>query len=494
MSPLDGPSADFKEARLKVLFVSAEVEPFAKVGGLADVVGSLPRALCSFGHDVRVVMPGYPFARERAGESLREVAHFECGLRSDGVLEPATVYETTVSGVPVWMVAAERFAGVQSSQDVYGLGRDDYLWFSRAVLDGCFDLFKPHIIHCHDWHTGFVPVLAREQGYVGPETAFCFTIHNLAYQGEFPADTLKACGLPESLFDMNHVEAYGSVNFLKAACTYSEMTNTVSPTYAREIQTPAYGCRLEGLMRHLAGERRLEGILNGIDPHDFDPASDREIAANFTADNLYGKSECKRALVEEAGLDDPKRPLLGFVGRLSRQKGIDLILESLDHLLEQSFSVVAVGVGEPELAAQLRAAANANPGRMTFFERFDETLAKRVYSGADGFLMPSAFEPCGLGQMIALRYGTVPVVRSTGGLADTIQDGLNGFAFLEPSAENLERACGRLLEVYSQPEAWRGLQRRGMACEFGWARSARQYEALYRRAALLASERMRAAG
>jgi len=469
---------------LKILFVSAEVAPFAKVGGLADVIGSLPRALRARGHDVRVLMPAYGMVLKDKRWDIKKLASFDTTLNPFEKIR-TTIHETDDAGVPIWMIAGgKHFDGVQASEAIYTPSRDAYLFLSQAALQWCErSNWIPDVVHAHDWHTGFLPVLMRE----GPadlwdRVASIYTIHNLAYQGEFGLDTLDKVGLPHCLFNMHQLETYGAVNFLKSACVYADRINTVSPTYAEEIQWPEYGCRLEGLMTWLAADGRLSGILNGVDTEHFDPQTDPAIESPYSAMDLTGKPHCRTALLQELDLSaNPKTPVIGMVSRLSEQKGFDLVLQALDRIVAEA-QLVVLGIGDPWAAEQLRAAQARFPDRVRLIERFDVELAQRIYAGVDMFLMPSAYEPCGLGQMIAMRYGSVPIVRKTGGLADTVFDTVNGFTFAERTPDALFEAIWRATEAFAKPKTWVKFVQAGMTADFSWDRSAGRYEELYEEA------------
>ncbi|MBX3097743.1 MAG: glycogen synthase, partial [Fimbriimonadaceae bacterium] len=383
---------------MRVLFCSAEVAPFAKVGGLADVAGSLPKALQARGHEVRVVMPAYGLILERWAPI--STTTFEVRINPSWTAE-ATVYEIKAEGLHLWLIDGPGFfTGIQRSEDVYSQGRDAYIFFAQAALEACHALnWRPEVVHAHDWHMGFVPVLLREtRGGRWDQVGTCYTIHNLAYQGEFGFDTLEVADLPGSLFTPDLLEAYGGVNFLKSGAVYADQTNTVSPNYAQEIQTPEYGCRLDGLMRHLHHLGRLRGILNGIDVHGHNPMTDPDLAAPFSADDVSGKAVCRKNLLNELGLsEDPSAPVLGIVSRLSNQKGFDLVIAAANRVLGMGTRLVVLGTGDPWAAGELRRLEQSYPDRVRFVEAFDVRLAQRIYAGSDIFLMPSAFEPCGLG-------------------------------------------------------------------------------------------------
>jgi starch synthase len=310
--------------------------------------------------------------------------------------------------------------------------------------------------------------------------ASVFTIHNLAYQGEFGLEALDALDLPHSLFHPDRVEAWGRVNFLKAGCAYSDRVNTVSPNYAEEIQTPEFGCALDGLMRYLASQGRLSGILNGIDTEVFDPATDPHLPARFSAQEPAGKAKDKAYLLKELGLPNlDDAPLFGVVSRLSSQKGLDLIVKAAEAMFGLPVQLVIQGLGDPAIADALRDLERRFPENFRFVQKFDADLAQRIYGGCDGFLMPSAFEPCGLGQLIAMRYGTVPVVRATGGLKDTVFEGINGFTFERQEPLALVAAVARAAEAYRNCDRWRDLMHAGLTGDYTWDRSAQRYAELY---------------
>jgi starch synthase len=474
---------------MEILFVASEVAPWSKTGGLGDVAGALPRALAARGHAVAVVSPRY-------GSIDPRKAGFQ---RKDGVVrvrgEATTVW--VKKGKPtVWLVENERLFG--SRRGLYGEGsreygdnaeRFTYLCRAALALPGATGM-RPRIVHANDWQTGLVPfLLHREHGQdphlVGARTVF--TIHNLAYQGVFPKEVVPHLGLPWDVFRFEAMEFHDQLSFMKAGLVFADALTTVSPTYAREIRTPQGGQHLDALLRHRAAD--LHGILNGIDVAEWDPATDPHLPAHFSARALAGKARCKAALQAEVGL--PVRaevPVAAVVSRLAEQKGVDLLVAALAELLARDLQLVLLGSGDPGLEDALRRAAAAHPDRLSVRLGFDEGLAHRIEAGADLFLMPSRFEPCGLNQMYSLRYGTVPVVRAVGGLEDTVEDydGWNrgtGFKFRDYHPAALLLAIRRALEVHRDRRAWRGLVGRGMAEDFSWDRSAASYEALYRQLA-----------
>jgi starch synthase len=477
---------------MKILFAASEASPFAKTGGLGDVAGGLPPALAGLGHDVRVVMPRYRTVDPDA-YNLTHAAEFPVPIAS--WQERCDVLEGSMGkDVTAYFINKDVYF---DRPGLYGTGRGDYpdnaerfIFFSRAVLELCRALdFRPDIIHCNDWQTGLVPLYrrklyARDRGLRGAATVF--TIHNLGYQGLFWHWDMKLTGLGWDVFTPEGIEFWGKINFLKAGLVYSDMLTTVSPTYSREIQTPEYGHGLEGVLAKKRAD--LYGILNGIDFALWDPARDRAIPRTFSAARLAGKAACKTALRKRAGLPASDAPVITMVSRIVGQKGVDILAKALPEILFLGAQVVILGTGDEKYRKILAGAESRHPGRMRFFFQFDEDLARLLYAGSDIFLMPSRYEPCGLGQMIALRYGTVPVVRKTGGLADTVADfdpktgQGTGFVFEEYSAAALAACVGRAVETWRDRTAWTGLMRAGMKQDFSWEHSAKEYAKVYRRA------------
>lgn len=469
---------------MRIAFCSAEVSPFAKVGGLADVAGSLPRALTEHGHEVTVFMPAYGMVIDDPRYGAKLVCDDLIVRVNPYRLLRARIWEVRWHGVRHWLIDGDGvFARVRRSEEVYTMHRDDYLFFSRAVMAACEHLdWFPEVVSAHDWHMGFVPVVVRQgEAEEWEHIGTTFTIHNLAYQGEFGFDTLEAAGVDGSLYTMHQLETYGSVNFLKAGCAFANVVNTVSPNYAEEIQTPEFGCRLEGLMRHLADDGRLRGILNGIDTEEHDPETDPRIPHHYSLADLAGKGRCRGALADELGLElDEQTPVLSVISRLSNQKGFDLMTEAAERFLALGAAWVVLGQGDPVAAARLRELEAAHPGRVRFVERFDTDLAQRIYAGSDIFLMPSSFEPCGLGQLFAMRYGTVPVVRRTGGLADTVTEGTNGFVFERRDTEEFLAAVTRAVKAFRKPTTWKKLVLAGMKGSYCWNGSSDAYGRMFR--------------
>jgi len=482
---------------LKILLVAAEVVPFAKTGGLADVAGSLPKALATVvdhglpRNDVRVAMPRYKMI-----EGARYVTDFP--VQVGHTLRTAVVRQREIDAhfqgehatVPVYMIDNYHYFyrdGIYAFPD----DAERYTFFCRAVLEmlPCLN-WQPDIIHCNDWQTGLIPLYLHHQYAHNPfyrPIATLFTIHNLQYQGNFPKEVLEIVGVGPEFYHPDRLEFYGTVSFMKAGLLYSDLLNTVSRTYAREIQTPEFGERMDGILRLRA--RDLHGIINGINYHEFDPKTDPRLHRNYDAEHLEYKKENKYALQREMDLPIKDVPVLGIISRLVNQKGLDLVGEIIDELMRLDIQVVVLGTGD-QYYHQLFSTIKARyPQKMGLTLGFNAVLAQRIYAGADMFLMPSRFEPCGLGQLISLRYGTIPIVRETGGLADTVTEfnsstGVgNGFTFREYTGRALYGTIARALKLYREdPEAWKRLMRNAMEMDFSWARSGVEYLQLYRTA------------
>jgi starch synthase len=472
---------------MEILFVASEVAPWSKTGGLGDVASALPDALAARGHAVSVVTPRYG--------SIDPARHGLHALhRAVRVRGEATTLWVKKNRAPVFFVEHERYFG--SRPGLYGGGQDDYAdngerfaYLARAALAVPAALgLRPRIVHLNDWQTGLVPFLTRHEhredhALAGSKSVF--TIHNLAYQGVFPKEVVPALGLPWGVFRYEQMEFHDHLSFMKAGLTFADALTTVSPTYAKEILEPAGGHGLDAVLR--ARAKDLTGILNGIDVHQWDPRKDHHLVAHYSAGDLSGKALGKAALQRELGLAvDPGVPLLAVVSRLVDQKGIDLVMAALPELLARDVQLAVLGSGRLDWEDALRGTAGSHPARVGVRIGFDEGLAHRIEAGADVFLMPSRFEPCGLNQMYSLRYGTVPVVRAVGGLEDTVEDydGASrgtGFKFREYTPHAMMAAVRRALEAYRDRKAWRGIVERGMAQDFSWERSAAEYERLYRK-------------
>lgn len=473
---------------MKILFAASECVPFIKTGGLADVVGALAPVLARKGHDVRVILPKYGMMAEEYRQQLRHVTDFyvKLGWRH----QYCGIEALERQGVTFYFVDNEYYF---KRNYIYGLGGDEYErfgFFCRAVLDALPRLeFQPDVIHAHDWQSGMIPALMRiqyDQADFYHNIRTVFTIHNLQYQGVFGIEQVKdVLELPDDVFTNDKLECFGCANFMKAALVYADEITTVSPSYAEEIQTAYYGERLDGLLR--ARRNSLSGVLNGIDMQEYDPATDSMIPANYTAQDLSGRAQCKAALQQSLSLTvDPNVPIIGMVGRLSSQKGLDLVDHVIGQIMEENVQLVVLGMGESRYVNLFSWAEQQYPGRVAARFQMDHQLAHRIYAGADMFLMPSQFEPCGLSQMIALRYGCVPIVRETGGLRDTVlsynhyNNAGNGFTFFNYNAHDMLFTIRRALRYYHEhPDVWRELQSRGMNGDYSWNASAETYLSLY---------------
>ena len=476
-----------------VLLAASECVPFVKTGGLADVAGALPKALAAQGYDVRVVLPLYKKIRAAYGESLAHVADFRMRL---GWREQYCGVESLVrEGVTYYFIDNEFYFG---RDYIYGVFNSEeaerFGFFSKAILEMMDRLaFYPDILHLNDWQTGMAAALLRTQYANRPAYASVrtlFTIHNLRFQGVFERGFVdELLGLGPIAFDPLALEYCGNVSYMKGGLVFSDVVNTVSPTYAKEIQTPFFGETLDGLLRSRAAD--LSGILNGIDTGEFDPAADPALPAHFSLGSMEGKAVCKAALQSELGLEvQPRAPLLVIVSRLSGQKGLDLVERILFEMMDTGVQLAVLGTGEAHYEGYFRWVEKRFPGRAAARITYDESLARRIYAGADVFLMPSLFEPCGLAQMIAMRYGTVPIVRETGGLKDSVkaynryEDTGTGFSFLNYNAHELLYTVQQAVAYYrDDPALWERLTARAMAEDFSWQGRAGDYEKIYRKLA-----------
>jgi starch synthase len=465
---------------MRVFFVASEAVPYVKTGGLGDVVGSLPPALHALGPDTFLILPLY---RAIMDQSL-ELEHVMNGSVTLG--ERAFSYAVFRREQTYFIAQNDLFDrdGLYNTRD--GDYSDNWLrfaFFARAALETIIALGGADIIHVHDWQAALLPVYLREL-YPERHEKTLLTIHNIAYQGLFSADVVPQVGLPDSVFTIRGLEFYGKANFLKGGIVWADRINTVSPTYAREILTDEYGYRLNGILE--TRREQLSGILNGIDYDYWNPASDTALPHLYNKGSLSGKTRDKESLLHEAGITtDPDRPLFVMVSRLVAQKGLDILLGALDAMMSLPVSLAILGTGDPGIEAALEQKAAAYPGRFILNRRFDENLAHRLYAASDFFLMPSRFEPCGLSQMIALRYGSIPVVRKTGGLRDTVQDvhpktGLgNGITFDDATPSDFLEAVRRAVALYADQNSYRRIQSIGMGCDFSWQASAKEYLELY---------------
>jgi starch synthase len=478
-------------AKQHIVFVASEVAPLAKTGGLADVAGSLPGALRRLGHAVTVITPLYRRHLDpavlRTGKPARTIP-----LWIGGTMRQVPLHEADIGGQRFILVEQDdlfdRDGLYGPPGDAYADNLLRYALFTRAALEAAALLDTPvDLFHCHDWQTALLPMLLKTQyqhhaGIAGAGTVF--TIHNLAYQGIFPALHIPHVGLPPEYFHPEGYEFYGQINCMKAGIMMADRITTVSPSYAEEILTPEYGCHLEGfLAKH---RHKLSGIVNGLDTVSWDPAADTALPARFEAGDMDGKAACKSALQQAFGFAaEPRTPVLAMISRLAEQKGVDLLLPCIPDWVRHGYQMAFLGTGDLLYEAALKKLADDHPGQIHYFRGFDEARARLIYAGSDIFLMPSRFEPCGLSQLMAMRYGTVPVVRATGGLIDTVRDydagrrASTGFAFADANAPSLAKAVDHAVGIYRRPAAWNPLRTRAMRRDSSWDASARSYAEIY---------------
>lgn len=478
---------------MHVVFAASECVPFSKTGGLADVLGALPNALTRLGHQVTVYLPLYKQTKlpSDAATVLRSVTiPFDDTYRFCSVIDGGKH-----SGVQFYFIEYPPFFDRDA---LYGTPLGDYpdnaerfSLYSRAVIESSKMLGVPDVFHCHDWQSALVPILLRsvyENDPAFTRVPSVFTIHNIGYQGLFPPDTLPLLMLPWDLFTITKMEFFGKVNFLKGALVFSDFVTTVSKKYSQEIQTAEYGFGLEGVLKSRAAT--LTGILNGVDYEDWNPETDKFIAASYSANDLSGKEADKKDLLLSFGAEsvDPKLPVIGIVSRFAAQKGFDLISLVMDRLAREKMVICALGTGDKEYEDMFRRLSKQFPGKVLVKIGYDNTLAHKIEAGADMFLMPSRYEPCGLNQIYSLRYGTVPIVRATGGLDDTIENWDpktgkgTGFKFTEYNADALLSAIRAALTTYKDRESWQKIMRNGMRKDYSWGASAKEYVKVYERA------------
>jgi starch synthase len=476
---------------MHIAFVASECVPFSKTGGLADVVGALPRALAALGHEVSVYIPRYRHTRIAEERTVVQsiTIPFDDRYRFCSVLTGAGY-----PGVHFYFVDYPPFF---DRDGLYGTASGDFpdnaerfALFCRAVLEASKVLGVPDIFHCHDWQAALIPILLRTQYFEDPaflNTGVVFTIHNMGYQGLFPAEILPLLTLPWDLFTIAKMEYFGNVSFLKGALVYSDLITTVSRKYAQEIQTTEFGFGLDGVLKERS--HSVMGILNGVDYDEWNPAADKFIAAHYSADDLTGKKECKRDLLASFGFPSTVEnfPVIGIVSRFAAQKGFDLIGQVIDRLALEDVLVTVLGSGDRLYEEMFMRLARRVPEKVAVRIAYDNALAHKIEAGADMFLMPSRYEPSGLSQMYSLKYGTVPIVRATGGLDDTIEPWDprlkkgTGFKFQEHTGEALLRTVHQAFEVYRDQASWQKLMRNGMAKDFSWRVSAREYVRAYER-------------
>ena len=471
-----------------ILMVASEGLPFIKTGGLADVIGSLPESLTQLGHEVKVVMPLYKKVADKYMDSLYFCCEYTVSINYQEV--PVRIYSKMVGDVCFFFVQHQ---GYFERDTLYGYEDDGerFAYFQKAVIEMLNQLnYWPNIMHCHDWHTGMIPCMVKETHSHDPRyraIRFVYTIHNLAFQGNFGPEMLDSClGLPYYLLDNGNVRFDGGISFMKSAILYSDKITTVSPTYSQEILTPQYGEHLEAVLNMRKYD--LWGIVNGIDTTNWNPATDPEIPYHFDKVNIKaGKALDKEALQKELGLEvNPDVMLVGCVSRLTWQKGFYLMMEQLQALANAPIQLAILGSGEAEIEGAFRELENQNKGKIAFYKGYNESLAHRVYASCDLFLMPSLFEPCGLSQLCSLRYGTLPLVRETGGLKDTVNPyneydkSGNGFSFAAYNANDLMHTLYYAADVYyNRKEDWDMLQTNALNSDVSWQNSAKTYSLLY---------------
>jgi starch synthase len=475
---------------MRITFAASECVPFAKTGGLADVAGTLPRILAGAGHDVSVFVPLYRQTHVAGAQPVvRSITiPFDDHYRFCSVLsgDPGSKVRYYFVDYPPFFDRPGGLYGTSAGD--YPDNAERYALFCRAVLEASKVLGVPEIFHCHDWQTALIPILLRTQYAEDPafrDVATVFTIHNVGYQGVFTPDTLPLLTLPWDLFTISKMEFFGNVNFLKGALVYADFITTVSHRYAHEIQTTEFGFGLEGVLKDRAAT--VAGILNGVDYDEWNPATDKLIAANYTPSDLSGKAKCKEDLLRTVGLQQPdtELPVIGIVSRFASQKGFDLILQIMDRLAREEMILIALGSGDTSYEEMFLRLQRHFPGKVAVRVAYDNALAHKIEAGSDMFLMPSRYEPAGLNQIYSLKYGTVPIVRATGGLDETIEswDGRTGrgtgFKFTDYNGEALLAKIKEALTAFHDKSAWSKLMRNGMAKDFSWQASAKEYVKVY---------------
>lgn len=478
---------------MRVVIASSEFVPLAKTGGLADVIGPLAREMCGLGHDVIVFLPFYKSMDVKKWQPKTIIDNLEISLGSEKYKGRVLVL-VLESGERIYLIEQRDFF---MRDELYGTSMGDYpdndkrfIFFQRAVLETLIRTKEvPDVIHCHDWQTGLIPAYLKTL-YAGEsifsETASLFTIHNLAYQGNFPPDTLPLTGIGWDEFKFNKLEFYGKISFLKAGVVYADAVSTVSEQYAEEIQTEEFGCGFHDVLK--SRKETLYGVVNGIDQNEWNPEKDKEIKFHFDPEHLENKAKNKEILQSENELDvAAKTPLIGFIARFVQQKGLDIVIPAVEELVALGAQLVFLGTGEEAYHRVLRAMGKKHRRHLRIHIVFDSKMAKQIYAGSDIMFWPSYYEPCGLGQMIAMRYGTVPVVRATGGLKDTVTEfnpktgSGNGFLFEEYTSDRLVIAVKRAMGFYRQPEEWKKIVRNAMRSDFSWTQSAKHYEEIYQK-------------
>ena len=492
-----------KEQNLKIALCSSEAIPFAKTGGLADVVGTLPYSFKNNKIDPIVIMPGYGFIFKKYPDAQKILENFKIKINNN-YFEYFDVYKINNNSVDFYFIKNDKFF---DRDYLYGTPQGDYEdnnlrfgFLSKAILATLENInFCPDIIHLHDYHVALTAVFINKEkeekrNSFFKNTHIVFTIHNLAYQGIYDKSTLDLLDLDNSYFSIDKLEFYGKINFMKGGIVFSDKITTVSPTYSKEILTAEFGYGLDGILR--VRQKDLIGIINGIDYEIWNPQNDKFIFANYDIKNLDGKRLCKNNLLNNLFNDnknnktqiDYSAPALGIVSRLSEQKGIDILIDGFDLLMQKNIYLIILGTGDEKYMQQLNSLYKKYKNKFSLNIAFSDKLAREIYAGCDMFLMPSKYEPCGLGQLISLKYGTIPIVRNTGGLADTIKDikstndvdnGAQGFKFDEYSSEALINAINNALNFYSDKNLWQKIIKNAMSCDYSWDYSAKKYKEIF---------------
>ncbi len=475
---------------MKILFASSEVFPFARTGGLADVIGSLPLALSKKGHTSSIILPFYKCVRENFSPSL-----FKKGLtvKIQDKDESFNLYLLKQDNVNVYFVEKDEY---YKRDYLYGTPEGDYPdnalrfgFFAKAICSSIPYIGRQDILHCNDWQTALVPLyikLFHKKDKNFADTKIIFTIHNMAYQGLFEKEVMTSLGIPGELFSMDGIEFYGRINFMKGGIIYSDAITTVSEGYKREILTQEFGCGLDRLLR--TRKKDIYGIVNGVDYSVWNPATDKFIVKKYTKDDISHKAECKKDLLKEFGIKyNPERPLIGMITRLAEQKGMDLVANSMEEILKLGVDFVILGFGDQNYNNMFESLSKKHKSNLGVRIDFDNALSHKIEAGCDMFLMPSRYEPCGLNQLYSLKYATVPIVRAVGGLDDTIQNFKpstkkgNGFKFKDASSKALLEAIKEAVNVFKDKELWQHLINNGLSCDYSWASSAEKYETLYKK-------------
>ena len=477
---------------LKVLIATPEAIPFAKTGGLADVAGALPKALNKLDCDARIIMPLYRHVQE-GGFELKPTG-FGVNVRLGFRDIWASIFKGSVNGITAYFIKRDEYYDRKylytTPDGDYFDNAERFILFSRAVVEAIKKLdFKPDIIHCHDWQTGLIPtylktVYKNDSFFASTKTVF--TIHNIAYQGQFPHSHFHLAGLLQDIFHPEGIEFWGNINLLKAGIVFSDIVTTVSEKYSKEIRTAEFGYGLEGVLD--SRKEKLFGVLNGVDYDDWSPEKDKFIIAKYDYKDLNGKAECRKDLLKEYNLNlSDDAPVIGIISRLADQKGFDILSQAMEELMSMNIGIVVLGTGEKKYHDLFAELAKKYPKKLGVKITFDNKIAHKIEAGSDMFLMPSKYEPCGLNQIYSLKYGTIPIVRATGGLDDTIQDydpktgDGNGFKFKEYSSQVLLAKMKESAKIFSNKKEWKRLVQKAMQQDFSWERSAKRYVELYER-------------